>query len=59
MFDRSVPQDGPTTDEPSGTRSARLLFAVGIRPQGQRPELSLPKGLGLTKPSLPFPTPRT
>ncbi len=28
----------------------------GSRARGQRPELSLPKGLGLTRPSLPFPT---
>jgi hypothetical protein len=28
----------------------------GSHARGQRPVLSLPKGLGLTKPSLPFPT---
>lgn len=56
VFDRSVPRtkDARTND---GRSFERPGFAVGVQARSQRPELSLPKGLGLTRPSLPFPTP--
>jgi hypothetical protein len=54
-FDRSVPRPETHTDERPAALQ-RPMFVAGIPARSQRPELSLPKGLGLTRPSLPFPT---
>jgi hypothetical protein len=52
----SCPRPAPTNDEMLGRAFPSVVGIFAAR--GQRPELPLPKGLGLTKPSLPFPTPR-